>query len=492
MSLEDLRKIREEKLGLFKKAGLDPYPAKSSFSLSEIAAVKKNFEKHRRSRRPLAVAGRIMAKRGHGGAVFLDLYDGTDKFQIFLAKDKLGEKSFELFSSVIDIGDFIAVQGKAFYTKKKEPTLEVSKWEILTKSLRPLPEKWHGLHDVEERYRRRYLDILMNGNAKEIFLKRTATIKAARDFFEKKGYLEVETPILQSIYGGGLARPFKTHLNALDIPLYLRIADELYLKRLTVGGLNKVYEICKDFRNEGIDRDHNPEFTLLEAMTAYQDYKFAMELVEDFYVAVVKKINKNLEVKYGEVVLNFKKPWKRYAMKEVVRRQTGFDFNDAQTFNDARDKVKSLGISEEKIRKQATVGEILNLIFEEKVQPSLIQPTIIYDYPLETSPLAKRSEKDGRFVERFEHFIFGAEHGNHYSELNDPLDLNNRFIEEAKRKKAGFEEAHQTDIDFLEAVEYGLPPVTGIGISIDRLVMLLTDTKNIREVILFPTLRPKE
>jgi lysyl-tRNA synthetase class 2 len=363
---------------------------------------------------------------------------------------------------------------------------------MIAKSLRPLPGQWYGLQDVEERFRKRYLDLIFNPEVKKTLIKRSEIIKTAREFFDKKGYLEVETPILQPIYGGGLAKPFKTHHNALDIPLYLRISDELYLKRLIVGGFTKVYEICRDFRNEGIDRFHNPEFTLLEPMTAYQDYYFTMDLIEEFYEFVVKKINRNTKLKYGDIVLDFKRPWQRISMKKIVLKKTGFDFDNVIDLSEAKFKVKRLGISDEKADRLLSIGEALNLIFEGKVQPELIQPTIIYDYPVETSPLAKRNHKDNRFVERFEQFIMGQEHGNNYSELNDPLDLKKRFIEEAKKKQAGFEEAHQTDEDFLEAIEYGMPPVTGGGISIDRLVMLLTNNQNIRNVISFPTLRPKE
>ncbi|MDP3785038.1 MAG: lysine--tRNA ligase [bacterium] len=489
--MNDLIKARRQKLEALKKLGINPYPSRVSFALAPIAEVGKNFKKHLRSGKAVGIAGRIMARREHGGAAFVDIFDGSAKLQVFLAKDKLGEKSFKLFSETIDIGDFIALQGKAFYTKKKEPTLEVSKWEIITKALRPLPEKWHGLQDVEERFRKRYLDILMNPKTKEIFLKKTKIVQAARSFFEQNGYIEVDTPILQPTYGGGLARPFKTHHNALNMSLYLRISDELYLKRLVVGGFRKIFEVSADFRNEGIDHFHNPEFTLLEAMTSYQDYNFAMGLIEDFYQFIVKKINKDLKVKYGEEIINFKKPWKKFKMKEIVMAKTGFDFDNIKDLAVAKDKARQLGISDDKIIRQQTTGELMNLIFEEKVQSQLVQPTIIYDYPCEISPLAKKS-KDPRFVERFEHFILGQEHGNHYSELNDPIDLNERFVQEAKKKAAGFEEAHQTDKDFLEAIEYGMPPVTGIGISIERLVMLLTNVNNIREVILFPTLRPKE
>ncbi|MBU3925693.1 lysine--tRNA ligase [Patescibacteria group bacterium] len=490
MSLEDIRNERIKKLELLKEKGIDPYPSSASrdFLISEVL---KDFTKLSKKKKSSYITGRIMAIREHGGSIFFDINDGSDQMQAYIKKDEIGDDQFSLFKETVDLGDFVELKGSFFVTKKKEKTLKVSHWKMLSKSLRPLPTQWYGLKDTEERFRKRYLDMIFNENVRKTFIKRTEIIKASREFFEKKGYLEVETPILQPIYGGGLARPFKTHHNALDIPLYLRISDELYLKRLIIGGFDKIYEICRDFRNEGIDHFHNPEFTLLEPMTAYKDYNFTMNLIEEFYEFVVKKVNGNKKLKYKNIVLDFKRPWQRISMKKIVLQKTGFNFDNIIDLSDAKFKAKRLGISDEKAEEMMSIGEIMNLIFEEKVQPGLIQPTIIYDYPVEISPLAKRSLKDPRFVERFEQFIWGQEHGNNYSELNDPIDLKTRFIEESKKKKTGSEEAHQTDEDFLEAIEYGMPPVTGGGISIDRLVMLLTGNDNIRDVIMFPTLRPK-
>lgn len=490
MSLEDIRNERIKKLEILKEKGIEPYPASVSRDYS-IAEILENFEKLSESEKSFFTVGRIMAVRAHGGSVFFDIDDGSGRMQVYLKKDEVGEEQFDLFNETADIGDFVELKGVVFETKKSEKTIKISTWRMAAKSLSPLPSQWYGLKDVEERYRKRYLDFIFNSEARDIFIKRTQIIRASREFFEKNGYLEVETPILQPIYGGGLARPFKTHHNALDIPLYMRISDELYLKRLIVGGFEKIYEICKDFRNEGIDKFHNPEFTLLEPMTAYKDYKYTMDLIERFYEFVVEKINGSLKVAYG-VVLDFKRPWKKISMVDIVKEKTGFDYNDTKDLDDARSKAIKLRIDKTEVDKLLSIGEILNLIFEEKIQKDLIQPTIIYDYPVEISPLAKKNEKDPRFVERFEQYILGQEHGNNYSELNDPVDLKQRFINETKKKKAGFEEAHQTDKDFLEAVEYGLPPVSGGGISIDRLVMLLTGAQNIRDVIIFPILRPKE
>ncbi|KKW18741.1 MAG: Lysine-tRNA ligase, partial [Candidatus Adlerbacteria bacterium GW2011_GWC1_50_9] len=428
MSLEDLRKTREEKLDLLKKAGVNPYPAKSSFQLSEVAAVKKNFEKHRRSRRPLAVAGRVMAKRAHGQAAFLDIFDGSEKLQIFLAKDKLGEKSFALFSETVDIGDFIAAYGKVFLTKKKEQTLEAVKWEMLTKSLRPLPEKWHGLQDAEERFRKRYLDLLMNTEVRERFQKRTKIILELRQRLQAEGFMEVETPQLQPLPGGATARPFVTHHNALDIDLYLRIAPELYLKRLLIGGYGKVFEIGRNFRNEGIDRDHNPEFTMLELYWAWQDYRGLMTFVQ-------KLLKKWLPGK-----------WRTLTFSQLVKNPT------EENYKEARNKIK--------------------------------EPTFIIDYPEALMPLAKLKPENPKLTESFQLIANGAEVVKGFSELNDPLFQRQQMERQEAEHRRGNEEASRLDEDFLEALECGMPPAAGLGLGIDRLAMLLTETKN--DVITIP------
>ena len=439
MSLEDLRKIREEKLDLLKKAGVNPYPAKSSFPLSEVAAVKKNFGKHRRSKRPLAVAGRVMAKRAHGNAAFLDIFDGSGlsaqagKLQVFLAKDKLGEKSFALFSSTVDIGDFIAVQGKVFLTKKKERTLETAKWEILTKSLRPLPEKWHGLQDAEERFRKRYLDLLVNEEVRKRLEKRSEMVAEFRRALQAEGFTEVETPQLQPLPGGATARPFITHHNALNADFYLRIAPELFLKRLLVGGYKKIFEIGRNFRNEGIDRDHNPEFTMLELYWAYQDYRGLM-------VFVKKLLKKWIPGK-----------WRTITFTEAV---------GTRPLKETLEKIK--------------------------------EPTFIVEYPESLMPLAKLKPENPEVTESFQLIVNGVEIVKGFSELNDPLFQREQMRRQEAEYRKGNEESSRLDEDFLEALEYGMPPAAGLGLGIDRLAMLLTETKNIREVIFFPTLRPKE
>ncbi|HEX9664795.1 MAG TPA: lysine--tRNA ligase, partial [Patescibacteria group bacterium] len=378
-----------------------------------------------------------------------------------------------------------------FKTKAGELTVQAKKFRLLSKALLPLPEKWHGLKDIEERYRKRYLDLIMNPEVKERFVIRSKIVESIRRLLLNKGYLEVETPVLQTIYGGGFAKPFITHHNALDIPLYLRISDELYLKRLLVGHFEKIFEFCRDFRNEGLDPSHNPEFTMLEAMTAYQDYRFSMDLVEEIYETAAKEVLGTTKINYQEHQIDLKRPWKRLTLHQAVKEFTGHDLVKVSDLSEAIEIAAGLKIDKRKIKPLQSVGEITNLIFEEKVESNLIQPVIIYDYPVEVSPLAKKSRTNPKVVERFEHFIFGKEHGNHYSELNDPVELKKRFIEEKNKKEAGFEEAHQTDLDFVEALEHGMPPATGIGIGIDRLAMLFTNSRSIKEVIFFPTMKPK-
>lgn len=483
-------KDRLKKLEYIKKHGIDPYPAQCKRSHT-CAEASLKFSQLSKKKKSIVLVGRLRLIRLHGGSCFAHIEDGTSRFQIYLKKDVIGDEQYQLFIKYIDIGDFIQAKGVLFKTKKGEKTLQVREWRILTKTILPLPEKWHGLQNKEERFRKRYLDLISNSKVRDIFNKRSLIIKTAREFLENKGYIEVETPILQSIYGGGLAKPFKTHHKALDIPLYLRISDELYLKRLIVGGFERVFEFCKDFRNEGIDNLHNPEFTLLEAMTAYVDYKYSMDLVEELYEDLAKKIVGGTEVDYNGKKINLKRPWKRVTMVNAVKKETGIDMLIIKDVNDAKERALKLGIDKEKLNKISSVGEIIALIFEEKVEQTLIQPTIIYNYPVETSPLAKKCVNDPGFTERFEHFILGTEHSNNYSELNDPIDLKRRFIKERKKLKAGIEEAHQVDKDFLEAIKYGMPPVSGIGVGIDRLVMLFTGVKSIKEVILFPTMKPK-
>lgn len=480
--IDRLTQERVKKLEQIQKLGIDPFPARCQRKQAVSQALKMMGKN-------VAVAGRIMAIRGHGGIQFFDLRDESGKIQLVFKRDELSATALKLLA-LLDIGDFIDAQGKVFKTQAGEISVLVEDFHLLTKSLRPLPSKWYGLHDVEERYRRRYLDLIMNPQVKKVFEMRSKIIDAHRRFLLNRGYYEVETPVLQPLYGGGLARPFKTYHNVLGTPLFMRVSTELYLKRLIVGGFEKVYEIAHVFRNEGIDREHNPEFTILETMEAYIDYKENMKLVEEMTEYVVKKIFGKTNISYQGKEIDFKTPWKRMTMAEAVKKVTGVDFSQIKTLKEATEKSDDLGIQLEDYHKTA-IGLILAAAFEERVEETLIQPTFIYDFPVETSPLAKRC-KDRRFVERFEHFIAGFECSNNYSELNDPLELTARFKDERKKEKLGDELAHQTDEDFIEAVEYGMPPTSGIGPGVDRLVMILTDSSSIRDVILFPTMRPEK
>lgn len=481
--LEELKKIRLQKLEQIKRLGIDPYPARCQRKHS-IAQVLKMMGKK------VAVAGRVMAMRAHGGIKFFDLRDESGKIQLVFKKDQLPAINHKLLA-LLDIGDFIDVQGRVFRTKAGETSVLVKDFHLLTKSLRPLPSKWYGLKDVEERYRKRYLDFIMNPQVKKVFEMRSKVIDAHRRFLFDQGYYEVETPVLHPIYGGALARPFKTYHNALGIPLYMRISTELYLKRLIVGGFEKVFEIAKVFRNEGIDRQHNPEFTILETMEAYIDYRENMKLVETMTEFVVKETLVKTKVKFQGQEIDFKTPWKRLTMVEAVKEVTGIDFLKIKSLKEAQRIARDLGVELDKYLSSA-IGLILAAVFEEKVEEKLIQPTFIYDFPVETAPLAKKCSDNPKFVERFEHYIAGMECSNNYSELNDPLELAVRFKDERKKERLGDVEAHQTDVDFIEAMEYGMPPTSGIGPGIDRLVMILTDTPSVRDVILFPLLRPEK
>jgi len=483
---EELRKIRLQKLQKIQKLGINPYPARCLRQETILQARKMMGKK-------VSVAGRIMAIRGHGGIQFFDLRDESAKIQLVFKKDNLSPDDYQLLA-LLDIGDFIDAQGEVFKTKAGETSVLVKDFHLLTKSLRPLPSKWYGFKDIEERYRKRYLDLLMNLQSKKIFETRARLIQALREFLLKRGYFEVETPVLQPLYGGGLARPFKTYHNVLGIPLYLRISTELYLKRLIVGGFEKVFEIARVFRNEGIDKSHNPEFTILETMEAYIDYQENMKLVEKMTEYAVKKTLGTTKVIYENKEIDFRAPWKRMTMVEAVQKETGVDFLKVKSLSQAKKIAQKLGVELDDYSSQA-VGLILAAIFEEKVEPNLIQPTIIYDFPIETSPLAKRCPDDPRFVERWEHFCAGMEMSNNYSELNDPLELSKRFQDERKKERLGDEEAHQTDTDFIEAMEYGMPPTSGIGPGIDRLVLVVCHhlgAKNLRDVILFPTMKPEK
>lgn len=471
---------------------LSPYPTTAART-TVVSSVIAGFSALVESKQSHTLAGRLRTIRRHGASTFVDLHDESGKIQIFFRKDVLGDATYDLVKNLLDIGDIIEVTGSAFATQQGEPTLLATTARILTKAVRPLPDKWAGLTDPEARARKRYLDFIANPRSKEIIVERSKIVAALRSFAHGKGYIEVETPELQTIYGGGFARPFKTHHNALDIDLYLRISDELFLKRMLVGGFEKIFEVCRDFRNEGIDQTHNPEFTMVEFMTAYQDYTYSMDLVEEIYEHIAQAVFAKLEFDYQGTIVSLARPWRRVPFFQAVSDALGKELTPETSVSEARTLALASALPADKkkeLEQLATTGEIAGMLFEELVEKTLLQPTIVYEYPVELSPLAKQSPKNPLLVERFEHFIGGVEHGNHYSELNDPVELRRRFIEEKKKEAAGFEEAHQTDDDFVEAMEYGMPPATGIGIGIDRMVMLMTGAKGIREAVSFPTVRP--
>ncbi len=493
--LTDIQKIRREKLQQIREMGVDPYPF--SFNRTDFAAdLIEQFDPD--EKKIAQIAGRIMAVRKHGKAAFCHISDNSGKIQIYVRQDRVGEEGIELFK-LLDIGDIIGVKGEVFKTRTEEITVLVEEFQLLSKTLRSLPivkEKidegertlYDEFADKEMRYRQRYVDLIVNPDVKEVFIKRTKIIRAIRQFLEEKNYLEVETPILQPLYGGAAAKPFKTHHNRLDIDLYLRIADELYLKRLIVGGFDGVFEFGKDFRNEGIDRFHNPEFTMMELYVAYEDYYFMMDLVEKMVVEAVKKSNGTLKVNYQGLNIDFKPPWPRLKMKDVLKEHTGREII-GKNRDELMQIAKELNVE---IEPGSDVGKIIDEIFSEIVEPKLIQPTFILDYPLELSPLAKKHRTDEGFVERFEGFIAGKEICNAFSELNDPIDQKERFEQQVEFGRRGDEEAHVMDEDYIRALEYGMPPTAGLGIGIDRLVMILTDAPSIRDVIFFPHMRPKK
>ncbi len=452
---------RREKLERLRAAGIDPYSRgfKPTHTTVEARALLGEGD---RTTEEVALAGRMMVKRLHGGSAFADLQDGAGRIQLFAGRDILGPAAFELFAD-LDPGDVIGVKGPMFRTRRGEPTVEVHSLQLLTKALRPLPEKWHGLKDIEIRYRQRYVDLIANPEVREVFRTRTRIITGLRTLLDERRFVEVETPVLQEVPGGGHARPFLTHHNSLDRDLYLRIALELHLKRLLVGGFERVYEVGRVFRNEGLSPRHNPEFTMLECYEAYADYDDVMKLVEDLMVASAKSAGRPLATAYQGEEVDLTPPYRRARMADLVLEHTG---------------------------KQA-VGNELNDLFEEHVEAKLRQPTFVIDYPIEISPLARPRADDPRFVERFELIILGREYANAFTELTDPVDQRARFEGQAAKRAAGDVEAHPMDEDFLRAVEYGLPPCGGLGVGIDRLVMLLTDQPSIRDVILFPVMKPE-
>lgn len=488
MKNEPLVQVRLKKLQELKERGIDPYPARfsRSHSVADVIACFSRLREEERSGERVAIAGRLIAMRRMGKAAFFDLLDAGNRIQVYASTKQMEEPSFrELGAS--DVGDFLGVTGEVFRTKSGELTVEVAEWRLLAKSLRPLPEKWHGLKDVELRYRYRSLDLMTNQGVREVFLRRSRLIAAMRRFLDARGFIEVETPMMQPLAGGATARPFVTHHNALGIDLYLRIAPELYLKRLVIGGLDRVYEVGKNFRNEGVSTEHNPEYTMLEIYEAYSDYEGMMSLVEALVSGSAGEVVGSTRVTYQGNEIDLAPPWKRIGLEEAVEQATGIGIRETSAehiLSQAEDKGIELS--------QLSRGRMIEHLFEEHVQPGLIQPTIVKDYPADISPLAKRKLDSDGVVERFELFAGGLEIANAFTELNDPLDQSARFEEQERLRKAGDEEAQRIDEDFLFVLEHGMPPTGGIGIGIDRLVMLLTDSRSIRDVILFPTLRAKK
>jgi len=481
----DLMAVRLEKLQQLREAGVDPYGGRFTCTHT-TAAVQRHFDQL--EGQEVTLAGRLRAIRGHGKASFADLQDRDGRLQLYVRIDIAGSETYAIFHQ-LDIGDIIGVRGRVFRTHRGEISLEVHELTVLCKSLRPLPEKWHGLTDVDLRYRQRYLDLIVNPEVRQVFITRTRVLRAIRTFLDNRGFLEVETPSMHTIPGGAAARPFITHHNALDIDLYLRIALELHLKRLLVGGLEKVYEMGRIFRNEGLSTKHNPEFTMLELYQAYADYNDMMSLLEEMVAFVAREALAATTITYQGEELELTPPWPRLTMRAAIEKYTGIDFGELTTTAAARQAANELGVQLEPGLSQ---GQIVNEVFENLVEPHLVQPTFVIDYPVAISPLAKRKKDNPELTYRFEAFIAGRELANAFSELNDPLDQRRRFEDQMAARAAGDEEAHRLDEDFLRALEYGMPPAGGMGIGIDRLVMLLTDAPSIRDVILFPTMRPRE
>ena len=476
--------IRKEKLEELRKQGKDPFKITKYNRTHNSEQIKENFEEL--EGKDVTIAGRIMAKRVMGKASFCHIQDMQGKIQSYVSLNDLGEESYKEFKTY-DIGDIVGITGFVFKTKTGEISVHAKEMVLLTKSLRPLPEKFHGLKDTELRYRQRYVDLIMNPEVKDTFLIRSKIIKEIKNVLDNKGYVEVETPILNTIAGGAAARPFITHHNTLDMDMYLRIANELYLKRLIVGGFDKVYELGRMFRNEGISIKHNPEFTNIELYAAYEDYNDMMDITEEIISTVAEKVLGTTKITYQGTPIDLTPGWKRISMIDAIKEVTGVDFNEINTDEEASEIARKIGVE---IDGTLERGNVINLVFEEKVEDTLVQPTFIIDYPVEVSPLTKRKPSDPRLVERFEIFIGGREYGNAYSELNDPIDQYERFLEQAKQKAEGNEEANDMDDDFVKALEYGMPPTGGLGIGVDRLIMLLTDSASIRDILFFPTMKP--
>ena len=484
MPQEDILAVKREKLATLQKEGRDPFQITKYDVTHHAQEIKDEFESL--DGKTVRVAGRMMFKRKMGKASFCNCMDKSGKIQIYVARDTLGEEAYDEFKKYLDVGDIIGAEGEVFRTQTGEISIHAAKLTLLSKELKPLPEKFHGLTDTDIRYRQRYVDLIMNEDVKETFIKRSQIIKEIRNFLDGRDFIEVETPMLVSNAGGAAARPFETHYNALDEDVKLRISLELYLKRLIVGGLERVYEIGRVFRNEGVDTRHNPEFTLMELYQAYTDYYGMMELTESMFRYLAEKVCGSTKFTYGDIELDFGKPFEHMTMNECIKKYADVDFDTITTDEEARALAKERGIEFEDYHKK---GDIVNLFFEAYCEEKLIQPTFIMDHPIEISPLTKKKPDDPTKVERFELFINTWEMCNAYSELNDPIDQRERFAAQDALADAGDEEANHTDEDFLNALEIGMPPTGGIGYGIDRLVMLLTDSPAIRDVIAFPTLK---
>lgn len=485
--MNELMKVRRDKLAAFEAKGVAPFGHRFEVShhAKDVLEQFGHLEGEEESSEKITIAGRLMAIRGHGKASFSVLMDRSGRIQIYFKLDVLGEEKYSQFK-LLDIGDIIGVKGHVFRTRRGEITVRVDDFDMLSKSLRPLPEKFHGLTDTEIRYRQRYVDLIMNPEVMNTFVARTNIMKSIREYLDERDYIEVETPVLGTIAGGAAARPFITHHNTLDLDMYLRIATELNLKRLIVGGMERVYEMGRVFRNEGMDVRHNPEFTTIELYQAYADYTDLMDITEGLVLNAANKVLGTTEFDYQGTHIDLANV-KRISMNDAVKEATGKDFLSCQTVEEARAMATEIGVPYEE---RFGIGGILNAAFEEKVEETLIQPTFITGHPTEISPLAKRNPENPMITDRFEFFIYGRELANGFTELNDPIDQEGRFLDQLKQREAGDDEAHEMDRDFITALEYGLPPTGGLGIGIDRLVMFLTDSASIRDVLLFPTMKP--
>ncbi len=477
--------IRREKLQKIYELGIYPYGDKFNWS-HYTKDILSNFTSLEGLK--VVVAGRIMAIRNHGKTAFLTIRDSKGDIQIYLRQDEITEKEYKLFE-LLDLGDIIGIEGTVFKTHKGEISLRTQKLELLSKSLHPLPNKWQGLKDAELRYRHRYVDLIMNEGVRETFRKRSRIISCIRNWLMDRGFMEVETPMMQTLYGGAAARPFITHHNAHNMDVYMRISPELYLKRLVVGGFDRVFEINRNFRNEGIDNRHNPEFTMIETYQAYGNYEDVIRQTEEIVAYCAKEVLGTTKIMYQGEEIDLTPPWNRLTMPEAIKKYSGEDFDQVETIEDARAIADRLGAE---YTDHDGIGKIMNACFEEAAESKLIQPTFIIGHPLEISPLAKQNRENPAITDRFEAFIFGRELANGFSELNDPIDQRARFEQQMKERELGDDEAHQMDEDFISALEYGLPPTAGLGIGIDRLIMFLTDSASIRDVILFPLMKPED